>query len=303
MLQRSAVILSLLPALGLGFSVSNPPVSSLLSQHAASIASLKSEAAKIVPSVDVEPYCNDVFYLRYCLEDELDSDDARIEQLQENLQWRLGDGKAICDAAQKAVAEATAGDAWNNDPVRNAAPNADKINKHITPKQSLTTTTSAKDLLYVVRAGKIDDVNLMSSLGSSDEMVDFFVYCKEVNACTANLRSLESDRLTYLLTVNDLNNVKLVGGDASFRSALSKSSKVTNNLYPSLMGPTLMLNLPRLLSALVKLFTPLFPEKVRARLKFDSGPLKDVDDLMDISYGGKHRQAFLDEIDKLVYNA
>ena len=31
----------------------------------------------------------------------------------------------------------------------------------------------------------------------------------------------------------------------------------------------MLLNLPRLLGALVKLFTPLFPESVRAKLKFD----------------------------------
>ena len=301
--HTSLIVFAVLPMITLGFSISIPPVSSLLSQYAASIATLKEETAKIVPSVDVEPYSNDVFYLRYCVED-FDSDEARVEQLKKNLQWRIGDGKAICDSAQKAVARATAeAGKWNNDPVQNAAPNADKINKYITPHQSLTTTTNAKDLLYCVRAGKIDDVTLMESLDSSDEMVDFFVYCKEVNACTANLRSLENDRLTYLLTVNDLAGVKLIGGDASFRTALSESSKITNDMYPSLMGPTLMLNLPRLLGALVKLFTPLFPEKVRARLKFASGPLQDVDDLMDISYGGPHRQEFLKEVDKLVYDA
>jgi hypothetical protein len=44
-----------------------------LDQHASSIASLKGEAAKIVPSLDEMPYNNDVFYLRYCLDEELDS--------------------------------------------------------------------------------------------------------------------------------------------------------------------------------------------------------------------------------------
>jgi hypothetical protein len=63
------------------------------------------------------------------------------------------------------------------------------------------------------------------------------------------------------------------------------------------------LNLPPLLGALVKLFKPLFPEKVRQRLKFEAGPLKNVDTLMDIVPGGKDRQEFLDDIDRLVYEA
>jgi hypothetical protein len=57
------------------------------------------------------------------------------------------------------------------------------------------------------------------------------------------------------------------------------------------------------LGALAKLFTPLFPPEVRKRLKFEQGPLAKVNDLMDVSYGGNGRAAFLDEIDKIVYKA
>ncbi len=66
-------------------------------------------------------------------------------------------------------------------------------------------------------------------------------------------------------------------------------------------GPTLLLNLPRVMSALVKLFTPLFPPEINARLKFERGPLVDVTDLMDISYGGKDREVFLKDLEKLCY--
>lgn len=279
-------------------------MSALLDQHASSIASLKGEAAKIVPSLDEMPYNNDVFYLRYCLDEELDSNDARVEQLRENLAWRMGDGKDICEAAQAAIKQATATEGiWNNEPVYNAAPNASKINKYLTPVQTITTTTSKDDLIFCICAGKIDDSELMKSLDSSDDMVEYFVYSKEVNACVANMRSLASDKMVYVVVANDLSGVKLIGGDKSFRAALSDASKVANNLYPSLNGPTLLLNLPPLLGALVKLFKPLFPEKVRQRLKFEAGPLKNVDTLMDIVPGGKDRQEFLDDIDRLVYEA
>jgi hypothetical protein len=49
------------------------------------------------------------------------------------------------------------------------------------------------------------------------------------------------------------------------------------------------------------LFTPLFPPEINARLKFERGPLVDVTELMDISYGGKDREVFLKELEKLCY--
>ncbi|KAK7241101.1 beta-1,6-glucosyl hydrolase [Aureococcus anophagefferens] len=69
---------------------------------------------------------------------------------------------------------------------------------------------------------------------------------------------------------------------------------------PGLSGPTVLLNLPRLLGALVKLFTPLFPPAVRKKLKFDSfdiGAPRARDDA-----GGKAKllAAYLDDTRKTV---
>ena len=137
---------------------------------------------------------------------------------------------------------------------------------------------------------------------SVDEMAEFFLYCKEVNSIVANMKSEKTDKLVTVLTANDLLGVKLIGGDATFRKALSQASTQANDLYPNLPGPTFLLNLPKLLGALVKLFTPLFPKEVRARLKFAAGPLKDVDDLVAISPGGDavSRNKFLTQIDDLL---
>lgn len=160
--------------------------------------------------------------------------------------------------------------------------------------------TNAGDLCYCIRAGKIDDVALMSKV-SVEEMTDFFLYAKEVNAIVANKRSEAQGRLVCVLTANDLGGVKLVGGDATFRKALSAASTKANALYPNLAGPTFLLNLPRLLSALTKLFTPLFPEEVRKKLKFERGPLENVE-LTEISHSGDQakREKFLTDIDNML---
>ena len=282
-----------------GFSLSDKPVSQLLKDKTQEIAKLKEEASSLGVDLSVAPYSNDVFFLRYCLDDSQDSDDASLKN---TLEWRQGEGKSICDAAIAAIEAASSdGGGWNNEPVLTAAPSSSLVSPYLS-SNCLTTTTSKGDLLYCIRAGKINDVELMKALGNSiDPLVDFFLYAKEVNAIVADQRSLSSDRLVSVITANDLSGVKLVGGDGDFRSALSASSKKAALLYPNLSGPTLLLNLPPLLSALVKLFTPLFPPTVKKRLRFENGPLKQVQDLSDVTHGGSQRVQFLQELDDLVY--
>jgi len=278
--------------------LADKPVSQLLQQHSSNIEKLKEETKSIVGSIDSEPYSNDVFYLRYCLECE--TPEEQSELLSKNLSWRQGQGRSICDSAVNAVQEATASGGWTNDPVLKSAPHSAFITKYITPSNVITTTNNKNDLVYCIRAGQIDDNALMDAV-SVDQMTEFFLYAKEVNALVSNQRSLDSDKLVALLTVNDLSGVKLVGGSADFRLALSASSKQANDLYPTTNGPTLLLNLPRLLNALVKLFTPLFPPAVNKRLKFARGPLKDVDSLEEIKPGGPKREEFLQELEAIVY--
>lgn len=276
------------------FSLSTKSVSTLLKENAERIDKLEKIA------FDFEnPPTDRIFYLRYALKED---EEEMEEQLKTTLAWRQGEGKEICASATAAINLAmSSDDGWNNAPVRDMAPHAKTINNFITSSQCLTTTINSGDLCYCIRAGQIDDVGLMSAV-TLEQMTDFFLYCKEVNSIVANMRSSpdESDRLVSVLTANDLAGVKLVGGDATFRKALSAASTKANDLYPNLAGPTFLLNLPRLLGALVKLFTPLFPVEVRKRLKFESGPLKNVSELLEISTDADKRALFLGQIDAVL---
>ena len=276
---------------------------SLLNANQEKISSFKEIAQSISSDVAIAP-TNDVFYLRYALETSYETDEERIDALKSNIQWRLNDGKDIVTNAYHAIQAASNGEdsKWNNGPVQDAAPHADRINKYLTSVQCITTShPSSNDLIYCVRAGKIDDKALMSSV-TVDEMFDFFMYVKEVNAAVADMRSIETDSLIKIVTCNDLIGVKLVGGSSDFRSALSLSSKKATELYPSLSGRTLLLNLPALLGALVKLFTPLFPAAVMERIRFERGPLKNVDDLKQIVESGAARDEFVEQMNELVYS-
>lgn len=284
----------------LGFSLSDKPVSFLLSENADKISSLKEVAAAIASDAPED----DVFYLRYALtgadEEEMKS------RLEENVRWRSsGEGRLVCDAAKVAIEKATSGDDWNNDPVRAAAPYASVVNDFITEASIVTTSSRAGDLIYCIRAASIDDTALMNAI-SVENLAHFFLYTKEVNAAVANQRSIGSDRLVCVCTANDLSGVKVIGGSAEFRKALSAASQKANELYPTLSGPSLLLNLPRLLTALVKIFTPLFPEEVRKKIKFARGPLSDVTALNEILAGsggdGSKRDNFLTAVEELIYS-
>lgn len=288
-----------------GFSAPRASVQALLSANKEQIASLKNVAQSISTDAAVAP-TNDVFYLRYALETSYETNDERMAALKSNIQWRASEGKDIVKNAHQAIMQAAASSGadkkWDNQPVQQAAPHADRINKYLTSIQCITTShPSTNDLIYCVRAGKIDDKALMSTV-TVDEMIDFFLYVKEVNAVVADMRSLETDSLIKIVTCNDLIGVKIIGSSSDFRSALSLSSKKATELYPSLSGRALLLNLPKLLGALVKLFTPLFPKAVMDRIRFERGPLKDIDDLMEIAKSGAARDEFIQQMDELVYS-
>lgn len=283
------------------FSAPTSSLQSLLTTHQSSIASLKDIATKISENEDVAPQ-TDVFYLRYILNDSYDDDEQRIAALKSNLQWRMNEGNTIVTSARKAIQSAMMEDGkWNNEPIRNAAPHAKLINEYLTSIQCITTSLpSTNDLIYCIRCGKLDDKGLMSAV-SVDQMVDYFLYCKEVNAMVADMRSLHADSLIEIVTCNDLKGVKLVGGSKDFQKSLSAASKKANDLYPSLNGRTLMLNLPSLLGPLVTLFKLFLPKAVTKRLRFENGPLKDVEDLREIADGGKGRDEFVDQMNALAY--
>jgi hypothetical protein len=88
-----------------------------------------------------------------------------------------GRGRLCATQAQAALQAATADGSWKNDAATNAAPFASKILQYLTPSNILTTTTSRGDLICCIRAGGINDVELMKAV-SVDEMGGLFCVCQ-----------------------------------------------------------------------------------------------------------------------------
>ena len=213
--------------------------------------------------------------------------------------WRKGEGKGIVDAAAAAVAKATSGGGWDNGAVRDAAPHAAALNEFITPKNILTMAMDSGDLVYIIRASAIDDNKMMSKV-SVKQVSDFFAYVKEVHSIVADARSERLGRVCEVIFANDISGIRSPP-NADFSKALSSSSKQYEGLYPSLAGPTMILNLPFVLQAFVSLFKPLFPKTVQARLNFEKAPvLASFKELTPLSSEGRPKEQFLGEVNRLL---
>jgi len=263
------------------------------------VNTLLRQNARVVDSLaTVSEDVSEITRLRFALG--FDTANEAKSALQEAIAYRSkGRGKAIIDAAQDAYETASIGGGWDNEVVRNAAPHANLINKFISSKNIVTTSTGSGDLVYVIRASGIDDKAMMDTV-SVEQLSEFFMYVKEIHNLVANTRSEQSGRLCEVIFANDIVGVRKAP-DPRFSKALSSSSGQYAKLYPSLAGPTLITNLPFILQAFVGLFKPLFPKSVQDRLKFVRAPvLAACKDLTPLTGSGAARKNFIAEIDQLL---
>jgi len=269
------------------------------SNAGASVQTLLSKKRATVDALaTISPTTDELTRLRFALAFPTQPQATRPPR--ETLAYRTGPGKSIITAAADAVAAATANGGWDNEPVRLAAPHADRINRFITEKNILTMSTEDGDLLYVIRASNINDKQLMKTV-SIEEMTDFFLYVKEVHNIIANQRSNRTGRMCEVIFANDISGVRKPP-DKNFSKALTESSNQYEKLFPALAGPTLILNLPSVLQLFIGLFKPLFPKTVQERLMFERAPVlgrqKDLGPLSVM--GGGERKRFMAEIAKLL---
>jgi len=222
---------------------------------------------------------DDVKVMRFAMQHPGDPK-AAADNVKEVLAWRAGEGLPVVTAAAAAIAKATAKGGWDNTPVFEAAPHSSKVGKYITPKQMVVVSTKGGDLVTCIRAATIDSESLMKEV-KEQEMVEFFLYAREVNTIIAEKRTRATGRVVKLISANDLTGVSKFP-DSAFSAALTGSAKKAVTLYPGYSGPTVLLNLPWIARLLVSFLTPLFPGAVREKLKFARNPISYMDDLEDI---------------------
>merc|ERR1712071_57 len=163
-----------------------------------------------------------------------------------------------------------------------------------TTKSIVTMSTADSDLVYVIRASAINDREMMDNV-SVKQLGEFFLYVKEIHSLVADRRSQQNGRLCEVIFANDITGVR-AAPDKRFSKALTESSSRYETLYPSLAGPTMILNLPFILQAFIAFFKPLFPKTVQKKLKFVRAPvLGKLEELTPLVTDASTRKAFLAE--------
>ena len=126
---------------------------------------------------------DDVFYGRFVMEHTKDDNlnfEKASQALKNTLEFRNSpEGEVIIKAAATAIHSAYSGNEFNNDPILSAAPYSEKVTKFVTAESSITQRISDNLLLYIIKAGKIDDKKLMKEV-TVDELTAFYLYAKEV---------------------------------------------------------------------------------------------------------------------------
>jgi hypothetical protein len=253
------------------------------------------ELRKAVPP---EVEMSEIALLRFALAHP-DDEKSAASALRSAIEWRRTKGKFIVESARDAIEKATANGGWDNEYVRNAAPHADVINPFITPRAVITTSTEDGDLVYVIRASQINDREMMDKV-TIEQVCDFFLYAKEVHNLIANQRSARTGRMCSVIFANDISGVRKAP-DSRFSKALTSSSDQYESLYPSLAGPTMILNLPLILQAFVGLLKPLFPKSVQERLVFKRAPvLASLKELTPLGTDMAVKRSFVREIKSLL---
>jgi hypothetical protein len=258
---------------------------------------LQSNRASVDSLASIAPEMSDVERLRFAMAFPMKAEAEAA--IREAVAWRAGAGKTIVESAAAAVAKARAGGGWDNEPVRAAAPHAANVNEYLTPKNVLTLNTAEGDLVYVIRASGIDDAKLMTKV-SVNQLIEFLLYVKEVHWLCVNERTEQTGRLCEVNFANDITGIRKPP-DSKFSKALTGSSESYTKLYPSVAGPTLILNLPFILQAFISFFKPLFPPVVQARLRFANAKyLSELRDLTPLTTSKASLNKFLNEVKQIV---
>ena len=225
-------------------------VDALLSEHASRVNALLDELAGDAPLGEGE---DEIWALRFVLSHSHPSDDAAAASAARFCRRWRAENAAMLEAAREgrplpphAAIEALVATAYHG-------------------------ATKRGEPVYVIRAGIANAAVLMATVAEQD-VVDWMMYKKEQGFLRCDALTRSTRTLTKLVTVNDLNHVSLLQGtDSKFQAALGKASKLSERLYPQLLGRAVLVNVPRFMAVLYPLFKVFMSKKTLTKIAICPG--------------------------------
>eukprot|EP00854_Cymbomonas_tetramitiformis_P000745 gene745-1213_t len=222
-------------------------VDELLHTHADRVTALKAALGNHL-SKDVGCEVDELWLMRFLLSHELNVQEAAAAA-EKAIEWRLKNMELIQCAREKKPA----GEFFGTINQYVCADFHDKRSKDGEP-------------FYIVRAG-ISNAKACMDRVAHEQMLAHFMYKREQMFALVDQITRETRRLVKVISVNDLNHVSLFNGqDKRFMKVLSAASKQGEDLFPQLMGRSVLINMPQVYYSIFSLMKTFMSKRTLAKL-------------------------------------
>ena len=212
----------------------------LLKNKKESIQKLRSKIDKKLLAMDTKQY-DDIFLLRYVLTHKDDYEKA-ADCVKQTILWRKENSETIESSVKTGF-----------------GPKHDIAVRFNTVGHAGSLPAPGNEPIYVVRTGYCDIKGLMNTM-THDEVVDWLHYTKEKVWRECDKKTRETRLLTKEISVIDMANFSIFGGDSRFYKCLGEASKLSAIYYPQLLGKTILINTPSYFRFLYKTFSIFMPQ-------------------------------------------
>jgi len=221
-------------------------VDDLLKEHASAVKELNEKVkTEIEGAGDVGTPTDDLFLLRFLLSNKMDVDVA-AEKVRAALAFR----KENIDLLRAAK------NGYGHYILDTAA--------HFQTIDLIPQMVGCKPVT-VARVAKCDAKTLMKTL-SVDEAALALVAANEGNFQIVDEKTRSTGRIVKALTILDLAGMSLFQNDLKFNAAQAKSSKLSDSLYPQLLGKVVLLHMSSPLRWLINMVSKLVSKKTAEKL-------------------------------------
>jgi len=220
----------------------------LLATHAAAIAALRAEVSAAIAASAFT--WDDVALLRYVLSF-ADAPAKAADAIRSCVEWRSANAAMLADAAAGRPPPFAA----ELEPFMVSAP-------HGTGKEG--------EQLFVVRAGISNPAGAMA-VATPAQLTSFLMFWKEVAHIHCDRETRARRKLVKQVVVVDLANASLANNDRSYFKVLAESGKLSEIVYPQLLGKAVVIHPPAFLATVMAVFRPLMSKKQLDKQAFCPG--------------------------------
>jgi len=221
------------------------PIAELLAEHAAGVKELQGLVeADLAAAGDLSTKTDELFLLRFLLSADLKPNDAAAA-VKRAIKFRL-DNKDLLKAG-------TLG--YGHEIIETA--------RHFNSVGYVGMLGDSP--ATAVRIQHASTKNIMSRF-SEEECSLYLLALNEFSFQRCDKLTRETGKLVKVINIVDMAHMSLLSNDASFRSAQGKSSHISSDVYPQMLGKAVILNMPTTLRWLIKLFSKFMSKKTTEKL-------------------------------------